>query len=333
MVDKTFISAKILKEPRRNRNKIKKGAIILSQVDYVVGKYPKVKDLYYLIERRAWKGINESTSADIKLVEDLSTWVETKKKFPNVLLLDIGPADFVDTDSFYPIPTEKVYDGIQISSWDEFKRHRLFIEGVSLIPNRIFLKMGHFVRGGNPEERLLRENCFELTKRLGANINYTYETSESNEEKPTSKKEVNHILNQARVGILTTALEGVNRFKMECLSADVPMLVPADTSYPTRKHINKQTGLLFNPTPKGLAEAVEYVLNNRRCFSPRSYILSNTGVKNSLNKLKRSLNTLCERDKVEFDFHDIYWDGRNQSLIWGDNAEQMLVERLGRDLN
>lgn len=326
MVDKTYISAAILKEPRVIGEQLQKGALILSQVDYVVAKYPAIRQLYYLIERRGWRGINESKCADIKLVEDLSTWQETLKQFPKSLLIDIGPADFVDIESFYPLAeSAKLYDGIQISSWDEFKRPNLFIKAAALLQNRKFLKMGHFVRNGNDSEKSLRKQCIELTKCLNANIEYAYEISDSNIGKPTDKRIVNKIINTARLGILTTAVEGINRFKMECLSANIPVLVPNDTSYPTKKHINEQTGILYEPTPEGLAEAIEYALNKYESYSPRSYIVSNTGIKIAIKKLVCALDTLCKRDGVQSTYDGIYWDGRNESLVWGDNAEKILV--------
>ena len=94
-----YYSMKILKEPEGKN----KGALILSQVDSVVSTLPFIKDKFYLIERRGWRGINESIYANIKLVEDLSFWDETLEKFPESICLDIGPADFVDTEAFKPL--------------------------------------------------------------------------------------------------------------------------------------------------------------------------------------------------------------------------------------
>ena len=75
-----YFSLHILKEPKNNE----KGAIILSQVDAIVDEFPWVKDKFYIVERRAWRGLNESRYAHIKLVEDLSLWEETLEKFPEV---------------------------------------------------------------------------------------------------------------------------------------------------------------------------------------------------------------------------------------------------------
>lgn len=323
-----MISGIILELPIKEE-KIHKGAVILSSSDEICENLPKVKDYFYIIERRAWRGINESKTADIKLVEDLSTWKETRKRFPEAILLDIGPADFVDTDSFKPLDTEKEYDGIQIACWHRYKRHELFVRSTDLLPKRRFLKFGHFVNGGNLDEQLLKEKIIRLSRELKPNITYPFASLRSNRQLPSYKEEVNKYINQCRMGILTTKIEGINRFKMECLSANIPVLVPEDVvSHPTRKHINERTGLFFHPTPYGLAQAIEYILTNIDQFDPRAYVLEHTGYKRSLAKLKNSLRTLCERDGSKYHFDNISWDGRNQSLLWGDKVFKILYETI-----
>jgi len=311
-----YYSMKILKEPTGNE----KGAIILSQVDNIVDKMPFVKDKFYIIERRGWRGMNNSKYADIKLVEDLSFLNETIKTFPNCICLDIGPADFIDTDKFKPINTKKEYAGIQIAQWAEFKRPEILIKAAALIPERKFLKLGHFAEGGSKQEIELRDSMIKLAKDVGANIDFPFSNAKNNKEFPESKEEINREINKAQVGILTTKIEGINRFKMECLAANIPVLIPKDACYPTKKHINELTGAFFEPTPEGLASAIENVLRNISRYRPRKYTLQNTGKKRSLDKLKKSLKILCQRDGTTDRFQDIDWDGRNQSLVWGERV-------------
>ena len=313
-----WISGKLLKDPKIVNGRIVKGAIILSQIDYILQCIPSIKDYFYTIERRAWRGLNESRYADIKLVEDLSLWDETTKRFPNAVCLDIGPADFVDTDSFFPIKDiEKKYTGIQISSWDNYKRPLLFLSACAILSHRRFIKIGHFVKKGNQEEIILRDKCLSFINNSNANVDSPYGFQDNNDLMPRSKEEMNKIINSSYIGILTSEVEGINRFKMECLSANIPFLVAEDAAYPTKKHINELTGALFKPTPEGLAKAIEELMRKRDLLCPREYILKNTGKNNSLIKLKGALKKLTERDKQEFHFEEIEWDGRNNSLIWG----------------
>lgn len=309
-----WYSLKILKEPSDGA----KGAVIASGVDDLVNRYSKIKQSFYLIERRAWRGLNDSKHADIKLVEDLSYWEQTKSQFPDSVCLDIGPADFIDTNSFYPLETDKKYDGIQISSWTALKRPELLTLAAGILEQRTFIRWGHF-QNVEDEGNRMRQNI-SLSKSLGAQITVPYGQDLDNKSLPKTSEEMNAYINLARIGILTTQIEGINRFKMECLSANVPVLVPSDASFPTQKHINSQTGRLYSPTPESLAIAIEETLSNLDAFRPRDYILKTTGKHVSLQKLKEGLRTCCERDNSEYVYDGITWDGRNQSQIWGENV-------------
>lgn len=321
-----YVSGKILKEPIIKENGIKKGALILSQCDYVISQIRELKKYFFIIERRAWEGLNESKEADIKLVEDLSCMEETIKLFPDKILLDIGPADFVDIDSFKPANIEKEYTGIQISSWNKFKRPFLFLRGISLLPQDKFIRLGHMVKNGEKEELDLVKRVKDILKEKKLeNLDIPYLDVNENSQLPKTKDQINLFLNKSKMGILTTKVEGINRFKMECLSCNIPVLVPKDASFPTKKHINEKTGILFDPTPEGLKEAIEFVKKNYEKFSPREYILKNTGIKKSLKKLINALNSIS-RDKNSF--NEIYWDGRNQSLEWGNKLIKELKNKI-----
>lgn len=319
-----MMSGVILEDPLYSKEKIHKGAIILSSVDEFIKIIPELRTYYYIIERRGWCGINDAEYADIKLVEDSSYMDETRKKFPNALLLDIGPADFVDTEKFKPLGIDKVYSAIQIARWDRFKRHHLIVKAASLIPEKKFIKFGHFAHGGSLEEILLKEENINAAEHLRANIKFLHVNINSNKGLPYLSEEVNFLINQCKMGILTSKVEGINRFKMECLSADIPMLVPSDTSFPTKKHINDKTGIFYEPNPLSLKMAIEYVEANYATFSPRSYVLSNSGLSKSIEKLRNALNTLAQSEGLLTHYQNITWDGRNQSLIWG----YELIERM-----
>lgn len=322
-----MISGTILANPMVREGRLLKGAVILSRPDDVCAKLGDLGKYFYIIERRGWVGQNDALNADIKLVEDVGTIEETKRLFPESILLTLSGADFVDTESFRPLGSQKRYTGIQISCWRDYKRHELFVKAASLLPEKSFLKFGHFVYGGTPEEVELKKSIMELSDRLGANISFPFRDVFTNKGLPSSKASVNRYINLCSMGILTTRAEGVNRFKMECLSANIPCLVASDVlGNPTKKHINQKTGILFEPTPEELAGAILKVLSGESEFRPREYVLKTTGHHNSLKKLKAALRMLCEIHGTEYRFEDIYWDGRNQSLMWGTRV----IEKLSK---
>lgn len=320
----SWISTAVLCVPEIINGKLSKGVLILNQVDPLVDRNPMLKRIFYIVERHGWFGPNEATQADIMLVEDQSMAEIVKLSSPNAVHLDLGPADFIDTESFTPINGGEIYDVIQISCWSQRKRIELFIEAAAQLPELKFLHMGHFENNGSNEELIYREKCLKFAKKIAPNIHFPFFNCNHNDGFPNTKKEVNGWINKAKIGVLTTMSEGINRFKMECLSANKPCLVPADVAWTTRKHINEQTGSLFNPNVSDLVKEIKRVISHIDDYNPRDYILQNTGKMNSLAKLKQALHKICLRSGAPYRYDFIDWDGRNESLIWGIPASELL---------
>jgi glycosyltransferase involved in cell wall biosynthesis len=320
----SWISAAVLCLPERIDNKLSKGVLIINQVDSLLKRYPVLKNLFYIVERHGWFGANEATMADIVLLEDQSVADRVKEISPNSVHLDIGPADFIDQDTFCPIDEPITHDIIQVSCWSRRKRIELFIKAAANLPKLSFVHLGHFENSGSADELEYRRECLALAKVVAPNIHFPFEHCNHNDGFPNTKLEVNRWINRCRLGVLTTMSEGINRFKMECFSANRPCLVPSDVAWTTQKHINSMTGKLFKPNVDSLIVAINSSLKNIDQFSPRDYILKNTGKKNSLPKLKNALADICSREKTLFRYENIDWDGRNESLLWGHSAIDLL---------
>ena len=309
------VCGRVLVDPFIDNGRVQKGAVILSCPDNVLTQIPDLKHYYYVIERRGWNGMTDANSADIKFVEDPAKWEETKDQLPNALLLDVAGGDFVNTDLFLPLGIDKRYVGVQIARWCRLKRHDLFVRATSLLPDCRFLKFGNFYNGGTLEELALRAETIKLASDLGASIDFMY-SDLINNFGFANEKEVNLLINLSMMGILTSSSEGNNRFKTECMSANIPVLVPADiVGGAAKKHINDLTGLVFDPTPEGLALAIRTVLSKYSSFSPRAYILGHTGMRKSTSKLIAALNVLADKEGLTPHFDNIYWDGREQTLL------------------
>ncbi|MDQ8188495.1 hypothetical protein QEH53_23120 [Pelagicoccus sp. SDUM812002] len=302
--------------------------MILNQIDPVLELHPLLSNYYILVHRRGWHGANEAAGADIMLVEDLSTWKETVEEYPDCVLLDVGPADFVDHDYFSPIECEVDIDVLQISCWSRRKRIELFIRAASRLPHLSFMHLGHFENGGARDEVEYRAECLELATSLAPNVAFPFLRCESNKGLPSSKEVINRFINRAKLGLLTSESEGINRFKMECMAADRPFLVACDVMTPTRKHINERTGMLYEPNAVNLSKAIVDMLDRLQSFEPRKYLITNTGKKISLGKLRSALVEVCVRSGEKYRFDNIDWDGRNESLIWGQRALDLIAEKV-----
>lgn len=322
-----FIGCEILKAPvRTGPRSVQKGAIILSATDHVCQGRPDIREFFYIVERRGWSGMTNSSWSDVKFVEDRDTWQATVERFPHVMLLDLGAADFVSTDNFRPLSLPKTYAGIQIANWNAFKRHGLFLAAAALLPQHRFLKFGHFPARGSEKELALREKVLAVARKRTPNVDLPYADLLTNVGLPMAgeEAELNRIINGCQIGVVTSQDEGINKFKMECMAADIPVLVASDACTPLRKHVTSETGLLFEPTPRGLAAALLDVLARRAEFHPRQYVLGHTGSALASRALQDALNERCRRDGHAPYFEDIHWDGRRQQ--WG----EVVFETIGK---
>lgn len=63
-------------------------------------------------------------------------------------------------------------------------------------------------------------------------------------------------------------------------------------------------------------------------IQPRDYVLRATGMANALPKLRQALNELAAKQGQDMGFDTISWDGRNASLAWGDEAVDLIEEKV-----
>lgn len=320
------VSAFMLQRPTQIGRHLAKGVLVLNQVDQILKRHPALKSLFFLVERKGWHGPNISFTADIKLVEDSSALPITRLYSPRNILIEVSGGDFVDERAFRPLGHPPEFDVIQIACWSPRKRVELMVDAAARLPEVKFVHFGHFEHGGTPDEKAYRHKILERARREAPNIHFPYTDPDEDARLPQDKISINAWINRARIGLLTTHLEGHPRFKMECLAADRPMLIPTDTSVPTRKHLTAQTGRLFEPTGAALADAISATLKEPNSFAPRDYVLIHSGRTNTLRKLREALGSLAAHGVPSTHYDGVDWDGRNQNLKWGEIAMKHLAE-------
>lgn len=215
---------------------------------------------------------------------------------------------------------------LQIACWSPRKRIELFIQAAAKLPSLQFVQLGHFENNGTQEEKEYQEFCINLAKRCAKNVSFPHSNHCQYDTLPHQKEAVNAFINKARLGVITTQKEGINRFKMECLAANRPCLVASDAGPATQKHITQKTGALFDPTAEGLSNVIISTLDKLSSYGPRHELSRVSGIHLAIKALSNALLALCRRDGQTYIFNDIYYDGRNESLIWGLEALQCLSD-------
>jgi glycosyltransferase involved in cell wall biosynthesis len=348
-----LISGVVLRQPGLADGVVRKGVVICNFPRIVASRIPDLTQLYWLVQRRGWRGFSVDRAADIQLVDDIPAqrrwnrfvgilravrrWTPWPDVMPRPAALPFGNADFVDTEAFTPDRRFKTYDVIMIARWSRFKKHQLMVDAFRVLKNH-----GAEVRGvmfGDsglpvlPDEIDYRNQIAASIRREKLPVDLPGIDPSDTATLDFTKQSMAAWINASRVGLVLSKVEAINRFKMECLSCDVPVIVCADACWCVKKHVTPRTGLLVDRRPDALASAILAIRAGAK-VSPRDYILENTGIDRAMAALQRAVDDL---DAVMgLDPAPIArYDGRNNTLNWHDfvahlgNEVAAAIARLG----
>lgn len=279
----------VLKSPRPNE----KGVILLDY-NYNFPLFLKFFDVpaimarYHLVLEPSWSGYCD---LDILCYLNLPGPVFVQAAEPrdadflrrlnsNLVVVPIGANNWwIDYRLMSPLPdVRKDVDVIMVAGWARFKRHERVFAALARLK-----KKGHALKTvliGYPGDMSLEE-----IQRLAA----YYDVDEQMEfYELLTPAEVNRQLNRARVNLLWSRKEGLNRAIIEGMCAGVPCIVRAGFNYGYRyPHINPQTGCFA--TEKELPERLLWMLKTHAEFSPRAWVLENMSCQKATAILEKSI--------------------------------------------
>lgn len=199
-----------------------------------------------------------------------------------LLAMPIGSQDWIDPDSFHPLPgEEKEFDVVMIANFMRLKRHELLFRVLQQVrPRR--LKVAII---GRTWERT-RAEFDALMRRYGVFEDCTVFQG-------LGPAEINRILNRSKVKVLLSKREGGNRALMEAWAAGVPCVVYKHIVGPRPGDVNPMTGMFSEDHE--LREVLLHAIENYREFRPREWFLAHTGCRNSTRKLNELLRQEAQR--------------------------------------
>jgi glycosyltransferase involved in cell wall biosynthesis len=232
--------------------------------------------------------------------------------------LPFGNADFVDTAAFAPDGRPKIYDAIMIARWDRFKHHQLMVDAFRILKRQgaAFrgLMFGHITDTNDRAAIVYKKRIVETIRAEGLPIDLPAADAMDNVASEKTKSSMAAWINASRVGLLLSKFEAINRFKMECLSCDVPMIICDDACWCVRKHMGQETGIVVARRADAVAKAILAVKDGAK-FSPRDYILTNTGIDRAMAALQKAVDDLDAKMGLE-PAPIARYDGRNDTLQW-----------------
>lgn len=328
------VSGVILRSPSRSAPVPRKGVVVCNFPNIVKGRIPNLSDFFWIVQRRGWNGFTVSRAADIQLVDDVPAqrrwnklagflqaargWIAWPDKTRLPTPLPFGNADFVDTAAFAPDGRPKTYDAIMIARWERFKQHQLMVDAFRILKRQGAavrgLMFGHIANSSDRGAIAYKKHIVETIGTEGLPIDLPAADCMNNEGSDKTKSSMAAWINASRVGLLLSKFEAINRFKMECLSCDVPMIICDDACWCVRKHLGPATGIVVARRADAVAKAILAVKDGAK-FSPREYIVANTGIDRAMAALQRAVDELDAKMGLEPAPIERY-DGRNNTLKW-----------------
>ena len=215
-----------------------------------------------------------------------------------------------------------------IARWNRFKHHQLLVDAFRILKRQGAsvrgLLFGHFATTNNRATIDYKKRIVQTIRSETLPIDLPAADATTNEGLDKIKDSIAACINASRVGLLLSRSEAINRFKMECLSCDVPMIVCDDACWSVRKHIGPQTGIVVARRADAVANAILAVKDGAK-FSPREYIMANTGIDRAMAALQDAVDELDA--KMGFEPAPIArYDGRNNTLHWRSFMDHLSAE-------
>jgi len=183
----------------------------------------------------------------------------------NLVAVPIASNWWVDHRVFRPLPgVTKDTDVVMVATWARYKRHFQF-----------FRVLGALRRQGHPLRVLLIGYAGDMTRNDIAHLAAFFGISDQIEiYDGVSQERVNELVNRARVSLIWSRREGVNRAIIESMFAGVPCILRDGFNYGYKyPYVNEQTGCFTSETD--LPQTLLGTIRSSDRYSPREWVSVN----------------------------------------------------------
>ena len=233
----------------------------------------RVASAYYVVLEPSWSGY---CNLDILQFCSVSAPIFVEAAEPrdaafirsvgaNLIALPLASNWWVDHRIFRPLPgTRKDTDVVMIATWARYKRHFEFFRVLGGLRRR-----GRRLRVsliGYPGD-MTRHDVAEMAAFFGV-----ADQVDLHEDIPQTR--VNQLINRAKVSLIWSLKEGVNRAIIESMFAGVPCILRDGFNYGYKyPYVNEQTGCFTSEAD--LPQTLLGAIRDYARFSPRSWVAAN----------------------------------------------------------
>lgn len=269
-----------------------KGVVIVKYSYYfaLLFKFYDVKKLsenYHIVLEPSWAGTCDLGILAYATLDEpvfVMAYEARDFKFINKLESNLIPVKlssnwWVNHNEFVPSDLEKDIDIVIVSGWATFKRHHMIFKAFRELKKRMpDLKAS---LAGYPHD-LHMEDIKKLAEHFEVSENLTfYEWIPPNE--------VSKLYARAKVNLLWSRFEGLNRSIIEGMFCDTPCIMRDGFNYGQKyTYINNKTGLWANENT--LVNSIEWILSNSETFAPRKYVMEHHNCEKATQILEKAIN-------------------------------------------
>lgn len=232
----------------------------------------EVEKHYHIVLEPSWNGLCDATilpftrlnnevfvmayeDRDYQYIEALSS---------NLVPLKLSANWWISPEQFkqgLPIADRNI-DIIMVAAWAKFKRHDRFFDAIRTL--KIQGEPINVTLVGYPNDLNMND-----IKQLAADYDISDQITFYEWISPEA---VSDLLGRAKINIIWSRFEGLNRAIIEGMFCDTPCILRKGFNFGMEyPYINSQTGVYA--TEKGLAPLISYMLQNPQDYSPRTYVL------------------------------------------------------------
>ena len=215
------------------------------------------------------------------------------------------PREFIDENIYRPLPdVEKKYDVLFNATWWLVKRQNLLIDAIKYAkavgkPFSVLWYGYHW----RPDGIKLEESIKGVVASNQLPVTFA--------ETCWDAEENNRRYNSCRMAIICSTHESGPRVMSEAMLANIPYLTTRDTYGGSPSYMNGVNGLVFDPHPEALCDAVWSVLANPNKFMPRLWALDNMCKTVGISRTREALARLEVKNGWTIN-KDIDYDGNTR---------------------
>ncbi|MGH3054112.1 MAG: glycosyltransferase, partial [Gaiellaceae bacterium] len=197
----------------------------------------------------------------------------------NLVAVPVASNWWVDHRVFRPLPgTTKDTDVVMVAAWARYKRHFQFLK-----------VLGDLRRRGRRLAVSLIGYTGDMTRHDVADMAATFDVSDQVEiYDDVPQEQVNELLNRARVSLIWSLREGVNRAIIESMFAGVPCVLRDGFNYGHKyAFINERTGRFT--TEGDLVRTLLDVMQSSDRYAPREWVSANMSCQRATALLEETI--------------------------------------------